>query len=288
MNITRPLMKGIAFLILVGVMLQFTIRILLDEPVVTVVANKDGLHPDTLQDRVDSLFKEHNLRTLNIGENERTLPIDLDLENLLQKMRQEEIEVYVLKGKNNDIFWKIYDIDQVRYIVHWKTTIERVSTNTSSTVIQSPKPISPVPHRAAALILCNTFYKNLRPFIDSDIPFTLALDPRSPFALSNAVYGAKAWHEIMLDARNLMTIERDYLPFVTTMLSDTMQYPTLPTFKGSDLQTVDIHSETLPEGNLWMIDVRSNEVSEIFQWIDRLPEGIELVRISHWDILPHP
>ena len=138
-----------------------------------------------------------------------------------------------------------------------------VKTNTNE-----PAAIQTARTQPVALLLTGTKYKDLEPLMDLDIPLNLALEPASPFALRNAVLGARHWHEIVLDIRHSSEFVIDALPFSTALLSTTeLSVDSMNTVVTSDTVEVFTDQTKLPNTAIWLLNMATISTDEVEQWL---------------------
>ena len=259
--------------------LQYSIQKVLDISNQPVFAQKIGHNDTETETIVTEAFEAIGVKPPPLGESIRDESPDMQ-QQILEILRATEIELYVLERKET-VRWRIYNKDSLQYQLSF-SKIESLSP-----IQVDPEPLTVTRTEPVALLLTGTKYKDLEPLLQLEIPLNLALEPTSPFALRNAVLGARNWHEIVLDIRHSSEFVLDALPFTTTLLSTTkLPIDTLHVITTADTQAITTSTFDFPQGRIWRLDMTNLSTKDVEQWLESLPEAIHFVRLSYWDIAP--
>ena len=245
-----------------------------------IVAQKTGYSAIEIETIVSNTFQANDRSPPEKGESRRFESADVQ-EYILTDLQDKDVEVYVIKG-SDDIRWRIYNKDSLQYQLLFSNQPESSTKNVTPT-----DSINVVPTHPVALLLTGTKYKDLEPLLDLDIPLNLALEPTSPFALRNAVLGARHWHEIVLDIRKSSEFVIDALPFSTALLSTTaLPIESMNVIVAANTAEITTVQTDLPNTNIWRLNMANLTTEDVQQWIENLPASLQFVRLSYWDIAP--
>ena len=272
----------IGFSVFFGGMLlvQYTVQQVLQLSNTAIVAQKTGYSASETTAIVAKAFQSKDVTPPQPGENERFASVSTR-EHILAYLQDKDVEVYVLE-QNDDTLWRIYNKDTLQYQLYFSNDIDAETKDMEEPIANHTTRTQPV-----ALLITGTKYKDLEPLLSVDTPLNLALEPTSPFALRNAVLGARQWHEIVLDIRNSTEFVIDALPFSTALLSTT----TLPIESMNVIVTENTNEITtkqteLPNGRIWRLNMANLSAEDVKEWINTLPTSLKFVRLSYWDIAP--
>ena len=258
---------------------QYSIQKVLDISGQPIVAQKLGHSSNDTEQIVTSAFQASGVTPPTSGESERYASSDIQ-QQILELLKTMEVEIYVL-NREDTVSWRIYNKDALQYQIAFSDTKAPIT-------IQSDKEVHTLTRKdPVALLLTGTKYKDLEPLFNLDIPLNLALEPTSPFALRNAVMGARKWHEIVLDIRNSSEFVLDTLPFATTLLSTSdLPIETMHVLTTAETQLITTSISDLPNGKIWRLNMTHLSTQDVEQWLKSLPDSIQFVRLSYWDIVP--
>lgn len=306
MKYLLPLIGGI--IVVGGVILgiQFGFAFLMTDSNTLVIAQKKGSSQAETTRVVEDIFEEHNIQAPSLGVNSLKFQAPYSTQSsILDTLKENNIEVYVLtkdNDKDTSASWRIYNKNHLQYKIQWTPSrtekalgTVNLSTEDAPSTISTLSTISTVDttrKHPIAIVISGSKYKSLRPLINLSVPLNFALEPTSPFALRNAVEAARNWHEILLDIRFAEQFELTSIPFTTALLSDHgMPSTHLSIINTNDIRRVDASQLSEHTGDIsnriWLVNVADYSISEVADWIQSLPNHIQLVRISHWDIAPN-
>ncbi len=258
----------------------FTWNALLQTNQTPVNAEKSGLSSDQVDSIVANLFTEYDLQSPPTGISTLLDKDGVLMDSLLKDLQSSMVEVYLLKGEGTKQL-RIYDRTSLRYVVEVATKQPPFSE------ITNPEGVITV-----ALLITGLENKKIDPLLNLDVPVNLVLSPDSPFALYNAVTGAKKWNEIILDVSNSDFFSLDSLPMVSGIWTKNDDIP-LPygvvSVGPNNSVSLDISNSNPFNGQhrIYTTDARNTDLESLQEWIGLLPENIQLVRLSHWSIVPN-
>ena len=261
-------------------LVQYTVQHVLQLSNTQIVAQKTGYSASETTDIVVKAFQSKDLTPPQSGENERFASVSTR-EHILTYLQDKDVEVYVLE-QNDDIRWRIYNKDALQYQLYFSNDIDDDTRDIGEPLVNHTTRTQPV-----ALLITGTKYKDLKPLLSVDTPLNIALEPTSPFALRNAVLGARHWHEIVLDIRNSTEFVTDALPFSTALLSPTtLPIESMNVIVTSNTNEITTEQTELPNGKIWRLNMANLSAEDVKEWIDTLPTSLKFVRLSYWDITP--
>jgi hypothetical protein len=297
MKYLLPLIGGIIVVggLILGIQLGFAF--LMTDSNTLVIAQKKGSSQAETTRVVEDIFEEHNIQAPSLGMNSLKFQAPYSTQSsILDTLKENNIEVYVLtkdNDKDTSSSWRIYNKNYLQYKIQWTPSrTEKALGTVNLSEEDAPSTISTTRKHPIAIVISGSKYKSLRPLINLTVPLNFALEPTSPFALRNAVEAARNWHEILLDIRFAEQFELSSIPFTTALLSDHgMPNTHLSIINTNDIQRVDASQLSEYTGDIsnriWLVNVADYSISEVADWIRSLPNHIQLVRISHWDIAPN-
>ena len=297
MKFILPFLGGLLTVCVIILGIQFGFSFLMTDSNTPIVAQKQGSSQAETTQIVEGVFKEHFLEVPSMGTNALQYQSTYSTQTtILDKLRENNIEVYVLtKANNTSTSWRIYNKNGLQYNIQWINTLDQPSLtltpiikDTNSFTMHTVDTTRKYP---VAIVISGSKYKNLRPLINLTTPLNFALEPTSPFGLRNAVEAARNWHEVLLDIRFASQFELDNIPFTSALLSDHgMPNTHLQVINTNDIQQVQLSNFSEFTGDasnrIWLINVAEHSISEVADWVGSLPKHIQLVRLSHWDISP--
>ena len=249
-----------------------------------ISATKVGLDFTEVDAIVEEVFRKNGIEIPTVGSS--TLPTleDDSLQTLMDDLQRNQLEVYLLESNNLNQL-RIYDRTSLRYAIeipYKKSTIpmsleliEDSRFSNSTTKI--------------AIVITGLENKKIDPILDLDVPLNLVLNPESPFALYNAVNGAKSWHEIVLDVTTSDFFSLESLPMVSaiwTVDEIPLPYGVISLGPNSTFPLDITQSNPFTrDRKIYTSNVQTVPLETLKEWIRLLPDNVELVRLSHWSIV---
>ena len=280
MKLIPKVVLGLSVLTFSMLAIQYSVQQMLRLSREPIVAQKTGYSAIDIERIVSDSFQVYDRSPPEKGESRRFESVDVQ-EYILTDLRDRNVEVYVIEG-SDEIRWRIYNKDSLQYQLLFPSQPDPTAKTDTPTDL-----IKLVPKNPVALLLTGTKYKDLKPLLDLDIPLNLALEPTSPFALRNAVLGARNWHEIVLDIRKSSEFVVDALPFSTALLSTTpLPIESMNVIVAADTAEITIAQTNLPNTTIWRLNMAKLTTNDVQQWIESLPTTLQFVRLSYWDLTP--
>lgn len=280
MKLIPKFILGFGILVVSMLVVQYSVQQMLQLSGPPIVAKKTGYSAVEIETIVANIFQAHDRSPPEGGESRRFESADVQ-EHILTELQDKDVEIYVIEGKDV-IRWRIYNKDSLQYQLLFSNQPEP-----STSDIDSADSINAVPTHPVALLLTGTKYKDLEPLLDLGIPLNLALEPTSPFALRNAVLGARHWHEIVLDIRKSSEFIVDALPFTTALLASTaLPIEAMNVVVAANTAEITTVQADLPNTTVWRLNMANLTTEDVQEWIENLPTSLQFVRLSYWDIAP--
>lgn len=244
-----------------------------------VVAQKSGLDDIAVTNILSTLFNDSE-----IAWDTKDVPPLLDLkttEKLRAQSTERGIESYLIQVDAH-WHWRIYERHGLLY--DWRIS----ESPTALSTLQELTPLTTNESFTIAVLIEGNDNHLINKLLQHSAILNFSLRPTSPFTLRNAVQAAAHWREIVLDVRSMTEFSIESIPYTTAVWS-TEPLP-LPygvrSIPSDDVQELHLNAPLSfsRNVNIYSIDMNHYSDQQVIEWLDRLPESIQLVRLSHWDI----